>query len=337
MKMEQTFEMAVMLGSARCDRLSLRDGAEARSLPSWAEWLIRMGQWMRFQAAMPGRRVAIVRLPTRRLGGPLAALGAMFAASRLHDDSLDWATLQSLPQGAVVHWLEPYGRRKVRCCGRVDSVQYIGGEAFLAISVEKPPRSRGATFFLPRATALAYGVTLGAVSERSEEQLAGAGKLLREVVEGASTAWLRSPNPDSTLIAEVSTLLDEISGISLVAGQTCNVAFADALALCDSQRLKHGKTLLLSSRSEPGQDAPEGLTILNGSSSVSKLPHAKARSILLLLDYAEHDEVVMHEILPFMGVGVDAGLYPPGDAMPSVPPGVEVFAFGLPANGQVDR
>lgn len=328
--MDLPVDITSLLRCVHRQRISLRDESGVRPLPAWADWLIWLGQWMRCQAAMSGRRMAIVRLPTRRIAGPFVALGAMFSAARLHDESLDWSTLQALPRDAVVHWREQKGGGSANYSGRIESVREISGEPYLAISIETPRKSKGAIFLLPRATALSYGVRLGAVSARTEKQLTASAMLLRSVVDDASLAWIRSTNPDSTLITERSTTLNDLSEIAVATGPTCVVPFTDVLAFSDPQERKHGKTLLLPVRSELSNDAPEGVTILDGPAAISRLAHARARSLLVLLDYAEYDEVVMHDLFPFMGSAVAAGLHPLGGSAPTLPAGVEIFAFGLP-------
>lgn len=326
--------VALVLGSMHRDKLSLQVASKEQPLPAWADWLIWLGQWMRCQSVMDGRRVAVLRLPTRRLAGAFVGLGALFSAARLHNESLDWNALQALPKGTAVYWRQMAGGKSTGYSGYVDSVRDIGGSLCLAIDIESPRRSKGATFFLPRATALSYGVTLGVVSNRTDVRLSAAASLLRSIIDDASLAWIRSPSADSALVTERSTFLDDLSAISLTTGRECVVPFIDALAIGDAQGRQHGKLLLVPDRAETLEDSPSGLTILDGASAASRLGRVTARSAVILLDQAEYDEEIMHSIYPFIGHSTDVGIHLPADYVAPVPEGIEVFVFGLPSDGE---
>jgi hypothetical protein len=328
-------DLGTVLGDTHRNRLSLQVEGTRRPVPAWADWLIWLGLWMRFQAAMDGRRVAVVRLPTRRLAAAFVSFGALLAASRVHDDSLDWEALQALPKGTTVHWREAKGGKSTSYTGTVDVVRDMVGSKCLVISVESPKRYSGTTFFLPRATALTYGVTLGVVTTRTDKQLTAATSLLSSVTDNPSHSWIRSAAADSTLVTEGASFFADLSDLALVTGQTGAVPFAEALAIASTSNRQHGKLQMIASRADFFHDTPEGLTVLDGPAAAMRLGSAQARSIVLLLDHSEYDEEFVHVISPFVGSSIDAGIHVPPDGVLVPPDCVEIFVFGVPGNAGV--
>jgi hypothetical protein len=102
------------------------------------------------------------------------------AAARMHDESLDWEALRGLAVGTSVHWRSPNGVRPRRFTGRVASLVARDGGDFLMIDeVDSRGRPKGNRTYLPRKTALSYGVTLGAVSARADASLTSAAALMQ--------------------------------------------------------------------------------------------------------------------------------------------------------------
>lgn len=323
--------ISTVLGSIKRERLSLRIAENLIPLPVWSDWLVWLGAWLRSQAEMSGRRVAIVRLPSRRLSAAFVGLGAILAAMRTHDDALDWESLQALPIGTTVHWRVAKGDKTTGFAGTVRSVEVVAGVKCLAISVTKPLRNAGTTFFLPKSTALNYGVTLGTVTARTDHQHVASASLFRSVVDGASQTWIRSHGVDSLIVTERSSFLDDLSELVLSTDQNSNVPFADALTLSSSENKQHGKLQLVSNRSELANENQIGLTVLDGPVAAMNLPRSKAQSVVVLLDHAEYDEEFVHLMSPFFGNAIDAGVHIPPDGVVALPKGVEIFVFGLPA------
>lgn len=299
-------------------------------MPAWAEWMIWLGAWVRCQAAMDGRRVAIVRIPSRRLAAAFVSLGALLAASRIHDESMDWDALQALPHGTTLHWREIKGGRTTNYTGTVDSEREIAGSKCLAISIVSPKRHLGSMFFLPKSTALAYGVTLGLVTNRTDEQLTAAARLYRSIVDGAPQSWIRSHGADCTVVTERTSFLEDLSDLALVVGNTDAVTFEDALIISSISNQQHGKLQLVASRSRTIQDRPAGVTVLDGANSAIFLGNVRSRSVVLLLECSEYDEELVHLISPFVGGSINEGIHVPPNGVMTPPDGIEVFIFGLP-------
>lgn len=325
-------DVSSVMGSLHRERLTLLFEGGTRPLPDWADWLVWLGAWMRRQAVLDGRRVAVVVLPTRRLAAAFVGLGAMLAASRLHDDTLDWEALQTLPAGTSVHWRDTRGGRAVSFAGTVDGIREVGGSQFLAIAVQSPARSRGTTYMLPRATALSYGVTQGAVTNRSEGALARAAELLKAVVDGSSAAWARSPMADSTVVTERASFLDDLEGIVLKARNVPATELRDALAIADAAGRQHGKLRLVPARDQGSDDVPRGVTILDGARAASRLGQASAGSVVVLLDHADYDEEVVNGLNRFLAHSVDEGIHSGtgANAVVAPPPSIDVVVFALP-------
>lgn len=314
-------------------RLRVEVGGEDRPLPVWADWLMSLGEWMRLQVSRQGMRVTVVRLPTRRLASAFVALGALCTAARIHDESLDWEALLKLPEGTTVYWREATGVKPKRYAGRTLGVRTMHGADFLAISlIDSRGKEKGATFYLPRTTALSHGVTLGTISARADDRLTTAALFMRALISDASPAWFRSPMPDSTLVTERTSFEQDLDGIGLQASSVSSASLLQVLALTDIQNREHGKLLLVSPRSDKFLDAPSGVTILDGPAALSKLALVQARSVIVLLSQAEYDEEVVHQLSQFLSYSIDDGIYPwaAGAEVGNVPLSVEAFSFGLP-------
>lgn len=313
-------------------RLRIVIGGSERELPPWADWLMSLGEWMREQTPKSGKRAVIVRLPTRPLASAFVGFGSLCAAARMHDESLDWEALRRMPVGTSVHWRSPNGVKPKRFAGRIASLLSADDGDFLIIDeVDSQGRPKGNKTYLPRKTALSYGVTLGAVSARADARLTSAATLMQALNNDSSVAWSRSPMADSTVVTERSSFLLNLEGIELRARQRPAVSMLDALSIADVQGREHGKLMLASTRTEIVNDAPDGVTVLDGAAAVAKLGYVKARSIVVLVSHSEYDEEVLHEIRPFLSHATDFGVHgwTPGARVGDVPAGIEVFAFGM--------
>ena len=320
------------LGSPYTGRLMIVVANSMRHLPPWADWLMALGEWMREQALRPGKRVVVVRLPVRNLAAAFVGLGALCVAARTHDESLDWEALRCLPEGSSVHWRRPAGAKFKRHSGRVNAVVNMNGADFLAIDeIDSRGRITGSKFYLPRNTALSHCVTLGAMSARGDEKLTSSAKFMRSLNSDASLAWTRSPMADSTVVTERVSFLHDLEEVKVQAGSEPPLSLLDVLCIADTQGLVHGKLLVVPARAEQIHDTPIGVSILDGASAISKLGHLRARSIVLLLTHSEYDEEVSNQLLPFLSYSVDEGVHPwqLGANVGDVPPGIDVFAFGI--------
>lgn len=313
-------------------RLKIVIGNSQRQLPAWADWLMALGEWMRDQSSMSGKRIVVVRLPVRNLAAAFVGLGALCAAARSHDDSLDWEALRNLPEGTSVHWRMPSGAKSKRYSGRISSLVNMHGADFLAIDeLDSRGRATGSKFYLPRSTALSHGVTLGAISARSDEKLTSSARFMRSLNSDTSLAWTRSPMADCTVITERSRFLQDLEEIKLQVGLEPALRMLDALCIADTQGRAHGKLLVVPTRTEKIDDLPNGVSIIDGAAAISKLGHLQARSVVILVAHSEYDEEVSHELLPFLSYSVDEGVHPwqIGARVGDLPCGVEAFAFGL--------
>lgn len=322
----------IELGAPYAGRLKIVIANSQRQLPAWADWLMALGEWMREQALRPGKRVVVVRLPARNLAAAFVGLGALCAAARSHDESLDWETLRNLPEGTSVHWRKPTGAKSRRHSGRVGALVTMHGADFLAIDeMDSRGRATGSKFYLPRNTALSHGVTLGATSARDDEKLISGARLMRSLNSDTSLAWSRSPMADSTVVTERASFLQDLEEIKIQAGSEPALWMLDALCIADAQGRTHGKLLVVPTRVEKIHDAPNGVTILDGAAAVSKLGNLRARSVVILVAQSEYDEEVSHEILPFLSYSVDDGVHAwqPDAKVGDVPLGIEAFAFGV--------
>lgn len=315
-----------VLGALKRDELCLMARGEPTSIPPWSDWLMWLGQWMRAQAALDGRRIAVVRMPSRRLGAAFTAMGSIFASARLHDDSLDWDGLLALPQGTKVFWRDPAQGRTTRRSGSVTGFRQIDGNDFIEVAVESPRSTR----LFAKAAALSYGITLGSVSAHANERLASAERVILSASTNVAQGWIRSPAIECTIITERSSFLSDLEGLSIRAGASVEASCSDLLAIADSGGRSHGKTRLAPARSDGIVDESGSVTILDGAGAAFRLGDTIARSVILLLDQSEHDEAVEQLVQTFLGFAVDAHIHAPANGVKALPASIEAFVFGLP-------
>lgn len=318
------------------DGLALKIGGRTDPLPDWASWLVWLGQWMRMQVPCGGRRVAVVRLPSRRTAAAFASLGVLFASARLHDDSLDWEALKALAPGTKVFWREHVGGRSLRCSGDVVGARVISGQDFMVVSVDGGKKSQPITRSFARRTALSHGITLGAVTAKADERLTGAARLMKAAIGGFSPGWIRSLRTDCVVVSERTTFLGDLADAWVCAGGGVSEPFVDVLSVSDSAGNTHGKTRLVSARQHGLIDAACQVTILDGAPSVLRMPDTAAASVLAILDPTEYDEEVEQVLMTFMGYASDAFVHILADGLKAPPPSAEIVVFGLPLAGRSD-
>jgi hypothetical protein len=320
-----------VLAALKRDDLDLVFGSEPISIPQWLDWLIWLGQWMRTQAALDGRRVVVVRMPSRRLGSAFTAAGVIFASARLHDDSLDWEGLCSLPRGTKVFWREVASGRSMRRSGAVVGLRQNNGDDLMEVVDETQKGAPPINRVFAKSAALSYGITLGRVSARANERLTSAERVIRAVVTDAAQGWMRSPAIECTIITERSSFLSDLEGLTIRARPGGETYCSDLLAIMDSGNRTHGKTRLAPARNDGVLDESGSVTILDGASAAVRLGDTVAKSVVVLLEQSEYDEEVEQLIRTFLGFAVDSHIYAPTNGVKAPPSSVETFIFGLPS------
>lgn len=320
----------VLAALSRAD-LDLLVGGQPKRVPPWNDWLIWLGQWMRAQAALEGRRIAVVRMPNRRLGAAFAAIGSAFASARLHNNSLDWEGLRSLAPGTKVFWREGSTGRS----GSIASPPKTLDDEFLAV-VEARKKASAITRLFTKSAALTYGITLGSVTAVADERLACAERVIMAALTDAPQGWIRSPAIECSVITERSSFLSDISGLDVRVGGTVHASFADVLSITDSEGRSHGKTKVASARSAGVLDETGSITILDGAAAALRMSDTIASSVVVLLDQAEYDEEVEQLFQTYLGYAVDTYIHPPASGVLAPPDSIESFLFGLPMQSQLN-
>lgn len=320
-----------VLFALKRDDLGLLVGGVPTAVPPWIDWLIWLGQWMRAQVALPGRRIAVVRLPSRRLGAAFVAMGSAFASARLHDDTLDWEGLRNLAAGTKVFWRETLSGKSARRSGTVAGVRKFDGGDFMEVVAEaQGKRGERSTRLFAKSAALSYGITLGSISADADEQLAGAERVIRAAVMGGAQGWIRSPGIECSVITERTSLLGDLEGLSIRVGAKVQASCSDLLAIAESGGRSHGKTRVAPARTEGALDEPGWVTILDGAAAALRLSETSASSVVVVLDHAEYDDEIEQLFQTFLGYAVDAHIHPPVSGVHVPPESVESFIFGLP-------
>lgn len=321
-----------VLVALRREDLDLLAGSVPTAVPPWMDWLVWLGQWMRAQAALPGRRVAVVRMPSRRLGAAFIAVGAAFASARLHDDTLDWEGLRSLAAGTKVYWRETVSGKAARRSGTVAGVRQIDGGDFMEVVTEtQGKRGERSTRLFAKAAAMSYGITLGSISAAADEQLAGADRLIKAAVTGGAQGWVRSPGIECSVITERTSFLGDLEGLSIRVGGRVEAACSDVLAIAASGGRAHGKTRVAPARIEGALGESGSLAILDGATAALRLSETSAPSVVVVLDHAEYDDEIEQLFQTFLGYAVDGSIHAPARGVRAPPETVESFIFGLPS------
>lgn len=306
------------------------DGVPA-PLPPWSHWLIWLGQWMRLQAALEGRRIAVVRLPSRRLGAAFAVIGSVLGSARLHNGSLDWEGLCSLTPGAKVFWRETTAGRTVRRSGAVKGVREFQGAEFMEVLVEQQGRKgQAGTRLFAKTAALSYGITLGSVSAAADERLNSAERVIAAAVPDGGNGWIRSPGIECSVVTELSSFMEDLSGLSIRVGSHVEAPCIDLLAMAEAGGRTHGKTTLVSTRADELLDRTP-VMVLDGPPAALRLTDTFARSTVILVDQAEYDDEIEQLVQNFAGYAIDSPVHPPAGGVKAPPPSIEPFIFGLPA------
>lgn len=319
-----------ILFALKRDKLSLLTGEQSIAVPTWVEWLIWFGQWMRVQAILEGRRIAVIRMPNRRLAAAFTAIGSVFASAKLHDDALDWVVLMGLAPGTKVFWREFTKGKFARRSGTVIGVRQIEGSDFLEVLSEGQKRTHQSNRLFAKSAALSYGITLGLVTAVADERLGSGERLLQAALTDAPKGWLSSPSIECVIVTERTTFFSDIDGLAINVAGIAKANCADILAIADSGGRSHGKTMVASARNYGVLDEFGLISILDGPVAALRLNDTTASSVVVLLDEAEYDEEIEQLFKSYIGYSVDSGVHLPKSGVMVPPSSVECFIFGLP-------
>jgi hypothetical protein len=321
-----------VLEDIRLNDCELQVGGVPARIPPWAEWLIWLGQWMRVQGALPGRRIAVVRMPSRRLGAAFVAMGSVFGSARLHDGMRDWESLLNLAKGTKVSWREALSGKSVRRSGVFAGVRQIEGASFMEIIEDSQiRRSARSTRLFTKSAALSYGITLGSISAAANERLANAERVLNASIKRITPGWTRSIGIECSVITERTSFLGDLEDLSIRIGGKVEVSCSDFLAIAESGGHSHGKTRVVPIRSVEALDESGFITILDGAAAALRLSETNAQSVVIVLDHAEYDDEIEQLFQTFLGYAVDSHIYSPMSGFQTLPDSVEAFVFGLPS------
>lgn len=319
------------LRAVHAERLSIYLGQRSVVVPPWAVWMMRLGAWLRVQAKLPGKRLAVIRTPSRQLCPAFISLGAILAGAKLHDEGVVWEALRALPQGTPVHVSDESGKTTA---GRIVGVtDVMPGIETLQVALDRVPGVRNGTtantsIMLPKESAL-QRVRMGASSSAVDAKRADAIGVMRKLVDGDNTSWQLSPSPDCTVVAEKRALLDDIEKIEVGATRDQRISFRDLLLLSDRADAR-GMVALVSDRVGHIEDPADGVTVLAGSSAGALLGYCRARSVVFLLDQSEYDEDVDNRLAPFAAMQTSASVHGSADDLKGMVGGIELSVIGLP-------
>ena len=286
---------------------------------------------MKVQAQNDGRRVVVMRLPCRKTAAAFAILGVLVAAAQLHDESLNWDTLASLPIGTQIYWREPTGNSRPKS-GRILGLSILDGTQLMVVSVDNRSRQGQTTHSFARTSALKNKITLGAISAKTNAQLVGLSRVLSILGVEDKSSWLTAPRFECLLLSEKATFLSDLVGLSINTLDDAIVTLEDALAISENSGKKYSKTKLASPRQDAISDQIIDVIVLDGASAVKQLQNANAKSVIAILSNAEYDNDVEHEIGLLAGYRRDEFVVPPTNGVLEPPAQIDVVVFGLPSS-----
>lgn len=319
------------LQAIHAERLSIRVEQRSLVVPPWAVWMIRLGAWLRVQARLPGKRLAVVRTPSRQLCPAFISLGAVLAGAQLHDESAAWDALRTLPQGASVSVSLEGGRTTT---GRLVGVtELMPGLEMLQIALDRVPGVRNGTaanssISLPKERAL-QRVRIGASSSSVDAKRAGAVAVMRKLVDGDEIFWDVTNAPDCMVVSEKRAFLDDLENIDIGSSADKHIPFRDLLLLSERADVP-GMVGLVSDRVGHLEDPADGVTVLAGSSAGALLTCCRARSVVFLLDQAEYDEDVDNRLEPLAASQTPESVRIPEYVLKDIAGGIELSVVGLP-------
>ena len=312
---------------------SLAVGDETFPMPDWASWLIWLGEWMKLQTQNDGRRVAVVRVPCRRTAAAFTVLGVLLASARIHDDSLDWESLKSLPVGTQVYWRErslaDSGKARAKS-GKVIGLSTYGDHQLMVVSVDSRSKQGQTTHSFSKVSALSYGITLGSISAKTDAKLSSLNSVLNAMAVAFKPSWLVAPNSECLLLSEKDSFLSDLAGLSIDASDGIPVKFESALAIADSRGHSYGKTKLASPRIAVIPDQWLDVVVLDGPYASQRLPDTAAKSAIAILDRTEYDDEIEQMIGRLTGYRRDEFIQIPDDGVLQPPKQMDVVLFGLP-------
>jgi hypothetical protein len=312
---------------------SLAVAGETFPMPDWASWLIWLGEWMKLQAQTEGRRVAIIRVPCRSTAAAFTVFGVLIAAARIHDDSLDWESLKSLPIGTSVYWRErssaDSGKSRAKS-GKVIGLSTHGDHQLMVVSVDSRSKQGQTTRSFSKVSALSYGITLGAISAKTDAKLSALNRALQAMAVDFKPSWLLAPKFECLLLSEKDNFLSDLVGLSIDASDGIPVKFEAVLALSDSSGHSYGKTKLASPRIAAIPDQEVDVIVLDGAHASQRLPDTTAKSVIAILDRTEYDDEIEQVIGRLTGYRRDEFIQVPGGGVLQPPDQMDVVLFGLP-------
>jgi hypothetical protein len=260
-------------------------------------------------------------------------LGILKAAARLHDDSLDWESLKSLPIGTQVYWRERSAAdsEKARSkSGKVIGLSTYGDSQLMVVSVDSRSKQRQATRSFSKVSALGYGITLGSMSAETDSKLSGLSKVLGAMAVDFKPSWLVAPIAECLLLSEKESFWSDLAGLSINAFDSVPVKFETALAVADTNGHSYGKTRLASPRVAVIPDKRSDVIVLDGANASQRLPETTAKSVIAILNRTEYDDEIEQVIGRLTGYRHDEFIQVPSDGVLQPPGQVDAFLFGLP-------
>lgn len=320
------------------DQVNFVVGDENFPIPDWAAWLVWLGNWMKEQAKSDGRRIAVVRLPSRRSAAAFTVFGVLLASARLHDDSLDWEALKELPVGTPVFWREKsiaeIGKSRTKS-GKVLGLQTIGDSQLMVVSVDTRGGNGQITHSFSKSSALGYGITLGSITAKADAQLSGLGRIVSSLTSGFKDSWLRKPHSECLLLTEREHFMSDLEGLSINVRNGAAELFGAVLAPTETTGHMYGKTKLISPRTSVVPDGGFDVVVLDGAKALQRIADTSAKSVVAVVDRAEYDEESEQIVARLLGYRCDEFVQIPCNGVRRPPDQIEVVVFGLP-NAQIN-
>jgi hypothetical protein len=315
-------------------RIGTKRGLErGDNTPGWASFMVTLGWWLSNAAIDNGTLHCVTVVPRRECCSSLIALGAQFASAQQRFNELTWAEFVRLPTDSRVFFKMMNGNKMNSYAGVLVN---DAGETPREIHVRDEPikiwvNPRNFSNYKFRSTPYLTG---------RQWRISRNAPFFKELIANFDTQWWLSNSRTCLVVTVVARWFREVEGLLVAAGEhepgsSCTQHLLKDVLMVSSQGPAPGVKTLLHS---PVGVSPKGgrchLAVIDGPAALRSISWVKARTFLILLSQAEHDEWISDELVGMTCRRDDtiAGDVPPLPA--PLPPGVDLIVFATPGQGR---
>jgi hypothetical protein len=303
------------------------------SLPTWVDYMINIGRWMRSQVNQERRLFLAVLLPARYCCSSFCSLGANIAGASKSSDFLNWDQVLALNEGTIVYLIYGTEGNRKPFEGVIRDVDEYGGKR---INIKKVRKNRGKGIPIESITLSIfpkhidqYRISLMPHASRKKiKQLDYISPFYRNILKGFNDIWMDNNSPEVLIVANKTSWYGQIEDIVLRTAPDKDYDLKNLLMIGEDVN-SPAHTLLIAPNSflSPVQ-VP--LVILDGPEALRRWEALRNSNVIILLDQSEYGPESMN-ILSMLGHHHQDSLMPNEEDIPKSPlSGSETVLFALP-------